>query len=329
MKHKILKYLSRFFVLFVVVLVGILALVTQPVFTSSNNYETHASTEKLKAHVKILSQTILTKYSEEENLNQKAIYISKEIAQYTSNFSEQIYAVDDVSYKNIIVTFDSMNNDCKTTVIGAHYDTYDYLPGADDNSSGTAGLLELVRLFSQNPPQCDLLLVFYTLEEPPYFRTEYMGSYIHAKSLSDNNVEVEQMLSLEMIGYFSDEVGSQAYPVKGMKYLYSDKGDFITLVGDLSQMGITRALKSRMRDAGDLPVYSINAPSSVAGIDFSDHLNYWHFGYPALMISDTAFNRNKNYHTEEDTIEKLDFKRMAQVVDAVFYSINTDNAQQF
>ncbi len=322
MKNKILKYLSRFFILFVVVLVGVLALVTQPVFTSSNNHETRTSIENLKAHVKMLSQTILAKYSEEENLNQKAAFISAEIAKHTSNFHEQVYAVDGVSYKNIVVTFDGANSDCKTTVIGAHYDTYDYLPGADDNSSGTAGLLELVRLFSNKPPQCDLQLVFYTLEEPPYFRTEHMGSYIHAKSLSDNNIKVNQMISLEMIGYFSDEVGSQAYPVKGMKYLYSDKGDFITLVGDLSQMGITRTLKSSMRNAGDLPVYSINAPSSVPGIDFSDHLNYWHFGYPALMITDTAFNRNENYHTEEDTIEKLDFKRMAQVVDAVFYSIN-------
>jgi len=322
MKKNLPKYLSRFFALFVVLLIGLLALVAQPVFTSSTNHEAQASIEKLKVHVKVLSQTIVNKYNQEENLDQKAAFISTEVAQYTSNFREQIYHVDGVAYKNIIVTFEGGDKNCKTTVIGAHYDTYDYLPGADDNSSGTAGLLELVRLFSQNPPQCDLQLVFYTLEEPPYFRTEYMGSYIHAKSLSDNNIEVEQMFSLEMIGYFSDEVGSQAYPVKGMKYLYSDKGDFITLVGDLSQMGLTRTLKSSMRNAGNLSVYSINAPSSVAGIDFSDHLNYWHFGYPALMITDTAFNRNKNYHTEEDTIEKLDFKRMAQVVDAVFYSID-------
>ena len=321
MKNKILKYLSRFVVLFIIMLCALLVVVTQPVFSSSTDKETLASVDKLKAHVKMLSETILNDYSIEDNLNQKAAFIVSEVQQYTPNFSEQIYDVDGTPYKNIVVTFDGKDKDCKTTVIGAHYDTYDYLPGADDNSSGTAGLLELVRLFSNKPPQCDLQLVFYTLEEPPYFRTEFMGSYIHAKSLSDNNVEVEQMFSLEMIGYFSDEDDSQAYPVKGMKYLYSDKGNFITLVGDLSQMGITRVLKSSMRNNGELPVYSINAPASIPGIDFSDHLNYWHFGYPALMITDTAFNRNENYHTEEDTIEKLDFKRMAQVVDAVFYSI--------
>ena len=321
MKNKILKYLSRFVVLFIIMLCALLVVVTQPVFSSNTDKETLASVDKLKAHVKMLSETIPNDYRIEDNLNQKAAFIVTEVQQYTPNFSEQIYDVDGTPYKNIVVTFAGKDKDCKTTVIGAHYDTYDYLPGADDNSSGTAGLLELVRLFSNKPPQCDLQLVFYTLEEPPYFRTEFMGSYIHAKSLSDNNVEVEQMFSLEMIGYFSDEDDSQAYPVKGMKYLYSDKGNFITLVGDLSQMGITRELKSSMHNASDLPVYSINAPASIPGIDFSDHLNYWHFGYPALMITDTAFNRNENYHTEEDTIEKLDFKRMAQVVDAVFYSI--------
>ncbi len=322
MKNIIIKYLFRFVIVFVVMLVVILVVVMQPVFTSHSTQENHTSVKNLKSHVTMLSQTIVKRYSHEENLDKKAAFISADIAQYTVNFNEQIYDVDGKAYKNIVVTYDGREKNCGTTIIGAHYDTYDYLPGADDNSSGTAGLLELVRLFSLKPPKCDLQLVFYTLEEPPYFRTEYMGSYIHAKSLFDNNINVKQMYSLEMIGYFSDEVGSQIYPVKGMKYLYSDKGNFITLVADLSQMEITRTLKASIKSTSKLPVYSINAPSSIPGIDFSDHLNYWHFGYPALMITDTAFNRNKNYHTEEDTIEKLDFNRMAMVVDAVFYSID-------
>ena len=324
MKNKLLKYFFRLVILFAIILIAVLLLVTQPVFTSTKTVDSLASADKLKAHVIELSETIVKNYSEEENLDQKANFISNEIAKYTSNYKEQPYKIDGTSYKNIIVSFKGQSieskHDCNLTVIGAHYDTYDYLPGADDNSSGTAGLLELVRLFSIKPPKCDLQLVFFTLEEPPYFRSEYMGSYVHAQSLAKNNIKVDQMLSLEMIGYFNDKVGSQAYPVKGMEYLYSHKGDFITLVGDLSQMGLTRKFKSKMRSATDLPVFSINAPSSLAGIDFSDHLNYWQFGYPALMITDTAFNRNRNYHTDDDTSEKLDYNRMAQVVDAVFFA---------
>ena len=106
-----------------------------------------------------------------------------------------------------------------------------------------------------------------------------------------------------------------------MEYLYSDKGDFISLVGNMSQISLIRSIIKSMRAATDLPVYSINAPAFVAGIDFSDHLNYWHFDYPAIMVTDTAFNRNKNYHTEFDTADKLDYERMAKVVDTVYYSL--------
>jgi hypothetical protein len=124
-----------------------------------------------------------------------------------------------------------------------------------------------------------------------------------------------------MIGYFSDEIGSQDYPFKGMEFLYSDKGDFISLVGNMSQIALTRSIKKSMRSFTELPVYSINAPAFVSGIDFSDHLNYWLFDYPAIMVTDTAFNRNKHYHTEFDTADRLDYDRMAKVIDAVYYAI--------
>jgi len=298
-----------------------LLLVTQPVFTGTNLKPSLSLEKNLKSNVYYLSETLPSEVEEGFRLDESAKYIFSELTQYSPNTRYQDFDVQGVTYRNVVVDIKG-EIECGTYVIGAHFDTYGDLPGADDNISGVAGLIELTRLFSKNKPKCDLQMVAYTLEEPPYFRSEYMGSYVHAKSLYDNNIDVKAMLSLEMIGYFSDEAGSQNYPVKGMSYLYSDKGDFITLVGNMSQMGLTRLMKKAMRSVTDLPVYSINAPAILAGIDFSDHLNYWQFDYPAIMVTDTAFNRNKNYHTKFDTADRLDYKRMAKVVDAVYYSVH-------
>lgn len=295
-------------------------MVTQPVFVDTQAKPRLANSEHLKHRVEMLSATILEQIPRAQQLDVRADFVFIELSRYGDDYSYQDYDVQGVRYRNIIAKIKGTEN-CGTYVIGAHYDTYDELPGADDNASGTSGLIELAKLFSDKPPKCDVQLVAYTLEEPPYFRSEHMGSYIHAKSLKDKGVDVKMMISLEMIGYFSDEADSQNYPVKGMQYLYSNKGDFISIVGDLSQIGLTRFLKKAMRRATDLPVYSINAPASVQGIDFSDHLNYWQFDYPAVMVTDTAFNRNKNYHTKDDTSEKLDYKRMAKVVDGVYYAV--------
>ena len=126
------------------------------------------------------------------------------------------------------------------------------------------------------------------------------------------------MLSLEMIGFFSDAPGSQRFPISAMQPLYSDRGDFIALVGGLGDFSKMRRAKALMSGASDLPVYSINAPASLQGIDFSDHRSYWGEGYPALMVTDTAFFRNADYHRAGDSHDKLDYRRMAQVVQAVF-----------
>jgi Zn-dependent M28 family amino/carboxypeptidase len=298
-------------------------LITQPVFVESGSKNRLAIPENLNQSVISLSHDILNQASQAEILDAKKEWIYKQLSLwFPENTEYQDFDLSGVKYSNVISKVAGSESNCGLYVIGAHYDTYDNLPGADDNSSGVAGLIELARIYARNPPLCDVQLVAYTSEEPPYFRSEYMGSYIHAKSLSEKNVKVELMLSLEMIGYFSDEPESQKYPVWGMKYLYSDAGNFISLVGNLSQISIIRFLKKEMRKSSTLPVYSINAPTWVQGIDFSDHMNYWSFGFSAVMITDTAFNRNMNYHTEEDTAEKLDYKRMAQVVDVVYYAVS-------
>jgi Zn-dependent M28 family amino/carboxypeptidase len=129
------------------------------------------------------------------------------------------------------------------------------------------------------------------------------------------------MFSLEMLGYFADEPGSQSYPNPVLRLFYPSRGNFIAIVGNFAQAGLTRRVKRAMRETGLLPVCSINAPGWLPGIDFSDHLNYWQAGYPAVMITDTSFHRNKNYHTPHDTAEKLDYNRLARVVQAVYAAV--------
>lgn len=225
------------------------------------------------------------------------------------------FEVEGRNYRNVIAEFGPETEE--RIVVGAHYDAYHAFPGADDNASGVAGLLELAGLLAKTNLPLRVELVAYTLEEPPYFHTPHMGSGVHAESLKRQGVKVRAMISLEMIGYFSDALDSQSFPVSVLRALYPSQGNFISVVGGVGDAMLVRRIKGAMRAGASLPVYSINAPRFVPGIDFSDHLSYWNAGYPAVMITDTAFYRNHNYHTHNDTAEKLDYRRMAMVVEGV------------
>jgi Zn-dependent M28 family amino/carboxypeptidase len=253
------------------------------------------------------------------NLDRTADYLAAELQASGGRVSEQVYGDPGVVGRNIIARFGPESG--VRIVVGAHYDAFGPLPGADDNASGVAGLLALAELLGRHPPATPVEIVTYTLEEPPFFRRKDMGSARHATSLKTNGVAVRAMLSLEMIGYFSDEEYSQNFPVSGLKTMYPAKGNFITVVGDLGSMGLVRRIKTSMRAATVLPVESMNAPRSVPGVDYSDHHPYWDAGFPAVMITDTAGNRNLAYHTPEDTADRLDYHRMALVVQGVYAAV--------
>lgn len=307
---------------FILVLAGAWFWLTQPLFSRAQPSPVRTvDPARLEAHVRKLSVELSPRdVGHTDNLDRTAAYVATELRQTGATVAEQTYRVEGASFRNIIADFGPETTE--RIVVGAHYDAAGALPGADDNASGVAGLIELARLLSSQPPPMRVELVAFSTEEPPYFRTTGMGSSVHAESLRNANVKVRAMLSLEMIGYFSDASGSQQFPVGILGALYPATGNFIGVVGRVGDGLLARRIKSAMRIAAPLPVYSISAPSFVPGIDFSDQLNYWHAGYDAVMITDTAFYRNRNYHTAQDTPEKLDYKRMALVVEGVYAAVN-------
>lgn len=254
-----------------------------------------------------------------KQLNKTAGYIRNEFLKYADSVSYQEYEVKGTVYRNVIASFGTNNR--QRIIVGAHYDVCGEQEGADDNASGVVGLLELARLLNQQSLNYRIDLVAYTLEEPPYFRTEYMGSYIHAQSLHENKVDVYGMVCLEMIGYFSDEKKSQDYPLGILSLFYGNKGNYITLVKKSSAGKFAKQFSKEYKATKAIKTKKFTGPETLSGIDYSDHLNYWKFGYSALMVTNTAFYRNKNYHHLTDTMETLDIYRMSKVINGVYQSL--------
>ncbi len=327
-----MKTLLRILLGLCLLVVTVWFLVTQPIFfktPKSDSPEVDAAT--LESHVRTLSEVLPKRIGKESNLEITSKWIEEQLVPYGKSY-RQSYKVNDKNFHNILINFEPMVKHPSEDIIivGAHYDTAHGYPGADDNASGVAALIELAKLLSKDPDKLGsrVQLAFYPLEEPPYFRTEAMGSFIHATHLKQSGEKVRLMMALDMIGYFSDEKNSQHFPFPLMDKVYSDQGNFIAIVANLANISSTRNVKRSFISATDLPVYSINAPTFITGIDFSDHLNFWHYGYPAVMITDTSFNRNIHYHTEQDTAEKLDYEKMAEVVKALYQTVLTISKQK-
>ncbi len=325
---KFIKNIFKIFTVLVLFVVLFWFVGTQPLFfIGKSKTMPSVNAKTLELYTKQLSENLPARAGFEETLNTTLHWIELQLKPFetkTRKSYRQSYKVGKQNFHNLILEFGAKptTND-EIIIIGAHYDTAHGYPGADDNASGVAGLIELARLLSENPNLISqpIQLIFYTLEEPPYFRTQKMGSYIHATSLKNNKQKVKVMIALDMIGYFSNKKDSQHFPLPLLNKIYPDKGDFIAIIGNLSNMGTVRKVKHSFKTASDLPVYSFNSPRFVPGIDFSDHLNFWNNDYPAVLITDTSFNRNLAYHTKQDTADKLDYKKMAKVVQALFKTV--------
>lgn len=277
-----------------------------------------SDTTVIKSHLTTLTKTKHPRNYENVNqLNETAEYIYLEFMRYSENVTFQ--AIKNGVFKNVICSFGPQ--DAKRIIVGAHYDVCGEQEGADDNASGVVALLELARMLNNQVLKYRIDLVAYSLEEPPFFRSDMMGSYEHAKSLVDEKADVYGMIAVEMIGYFDDTKGSQDYPIQALSLIYGKRGNYITLVKKLKGGKFVRKMIRQYKKTNALRTKKFSAPSALPGIDFSDHLNYWKMGFDALMITDTAFYRNKNYHKKTDTMETLDLSRMARVIDGLLGSL--------
>lgn len=321
-----MKILSILFSGLLLLLFTLICIITNPTLfkkkTSASIPVIPVDKDRLYAHVDSLTSISPARnHINVFSLDAAADYIYTQLQASGCKMERQEYEVNGATYQNIIGSIGPEEGE--RLIVGAHYDVCGEQAGADDNASAVAGLLEIAQLIqSQNPELKQRIdFVAYTLEEPPYFGTQYMGSAVHAKSLYDQKVAIKGMICLEMIGYFSEEKNSQDYPVGLMKLFYPDKGNFIAVVGKLGQGKLVRKVKKAMSQVADIDVRSINAPRSLVGIDFSDHRNYWNYDFPAIMINNTAFYRNKNYHETSDTIGTLDFEKMTEVVRGAYWAV--------
>lgn len=258
------------------------------------------------------------------SLDESAEYILAEFRKTGGRTEIQRFTQDGKEYKNVICSFGPEAGE--RIVVGAHYDVQGDQPGADDNASGVAGLLELSRLVQslKTELKCRVDFVAYTLEEGQFRKhpfARHYGSYIHAKSLAQASISVRAMICLEMIGYFTDLPNSQKYPLFFLRWFYPDKGNFIAVVGKWGQGNLVNEVKESLAASSQVPVESLTTVSFLPGVSFSDHQSYWKFDYPAVMITDTAFYRNKNYHKTSDTADTLDYDRMAEVVKGLYWTI--------
>jgi len=237
----------------------------------------------------------------------------------------------EMGYKNTRETYDALGDEATNLIVeqtgsespeeivllGAHYDTVSTTPGADDNASAVAVLLEVGRLLKQHNCKRTIRYVAFACEEPPYFNLDAMGSQYHARQSRIRGDKIVGMLCLEMVGYYSTAIGSQAIPPmipNWMHRFFPKRGDFLAAVGNIPSWKLCwKFRRGFKRGARKMPLFSICLPEKINEIRLSDNSSFWDQGYPALMLTDTSFLRNPNYHQSTDTPDTLDYPRMTEV----------------
>jgi Zn-dependent M28 family amino/carboxypeptidase len=253
-------------------------------------------------------------------LRAAAHYIRGEFEALGFAVAAQSYRVNDIECENLEVVIEGSARAGEIILAGAHYDTVEDSPGADDNASGVAGVIEIGRLLRGTRYARTVKLVAFVNEEPPFFFWGEMGSKVYAEAARKRGDDIRVMLSLEMLGCYSEAPGSQAYPPL-LRWFYPDRGNFIALVSNLRSRRALRELAAAFRAHSDFPVKTLASPAFVPGVAWSDQLSFWRQDYPAVMVTDTAFYRNRHYHGPGDTPDTLRYPEMAQVVEGLAKSI--------
>lgn len=275
----------------------------------------------LKNHVVMLSETIGDRSMVQiNNLNKAKEYIINMFKDYGYEVTLQDYRIEGQTASNVIAEKKGLKSPSEIVIIGAHYDTY-CNPGADDNASGVAGLLELARLMKDTPPDRTVRFVAFVNEEPPYFKKDLMGSRVYTREAKRKGENIVGAIILESIGYYVDRHGTQKYPLPIFSLFYSNRGNFIGVLSNLKNNKLRKKVVSSFKRHSKFPLQSAAVFDWITGVDFSDHWSFWQEGYPAVMVSDSAFMRNPYYHDDLDTWDKLNYNSMAQVIDGLYFVV--------
>jgi len=286
----------------------------------SFNIQKETLIDNLYRHTEYLSVKVGERHLWKEGSLAKTVdYIESVFEAYGYKVYRQTYSCYGQSVSNLITQ--KTGRDQRVIVLGAHYDTVPGTPGADDNASAVSGLLELARLLKNTQNHKTFIFAAFANEEPPCFGSHHMGSMVYAKHLKEQGIPVEVMVSLEMIGYFRKEP-IQTYPLPGMEFFYPKTGDFIGVVGNFHSHRYVSFLKKGIKKHSLMDARSLTAPEFFGGINLSDNYSFWQHGYRAVMITDTSFFRNRNYHQETDTIDTLNFEQMAEVVKGLYSTLS-------
>ncbi len=284
--------------------------------------EQSALAGRLRVHVEALAEEIGQRnILSHGSLNLTAAYISTSLKSMGYEVNLLPYDAEGIEANNIEAVLEGTGMADEVVVAGAHYDTAPGTRGANDNASGVAGVLELGRMMAGKPLKRTVRFVLFANEEPPYFQTDLMGSFVYALSLREKDVNVVAMLSLETIGFYSNEPGSQQYPFP-FSLLYPNTGNFIGFVSTTESRTLVRKALGIFRRDTDFPSEGAAIPPMFPGADWSDHWAFMVNGYKGIMITDTAPYRYAHYHTSDDTPDKLDYPRMARVVTGIRDVVN-------
>ena len=273
--------------------------------------------DRLRKHVDILAEVIGPRHlGRPKELAAAAAYIEKQFLSFNDNVERQDYDVEDATATNLIVERLGQRRPQEIVVLGAHYDTIPTTPGADDNASAVAVLIEVARLLHGCVGQRTVRFVAFACEEPPHFYTDTMGSQVYARRCRQRAENILGMLCLEMVGYYTDEPKSQQIPPEIPRWLrgvFPQRGNFLAAVGNLRSFSLSWTFRRGFKKRTRFPLFSICLPELVTDIRLSDNSSFWDQGYPALMLTDTSFLRNPHYHGRSDRADTLDYERMADV----------------
>jgi Zn-dependent M28 family amino/carboxypeptidase len=273
--------------------------------------------DELRRHVEKLAGEIGERnVYQPRKLHAAADYVEGVFTHAGYRVIRQSYTVMEEICDNLEATLSGAGRSNEIVVVGAHYDSLAGSPGANDNGSGVAGVLALARAWAGRSAARTVRFVAFANEEPPFFQTEKMGSLVYARRCRERGENIVAMLSLETMGCYNTEAGSQKYPFP-LGLFYPSRGDFIGFVGNTANSALVRRCIRVFRERASFPSEGGALPGLLPGIGWSDHWAFWQTNYPAIMITDTAPFRYPHYHTGEDTPEKIDYERFARVMDGL------------